>query len=342
MPRHFRSLITPLLWLFLASLFLSRPAAAHELRPAFLSISETAPAETGFHYDILWKTPVSGQTQLALTARFPDDCQARGAKTWVASNRFAIKTWRLSCPKDLRGQSIEIAGLENTLTDVLIKARWADGTELSARLTPQEPRLEFAAPRTGGGVVRTYFGLGVEHILTGTDHLLFVLAVILLVQGSRRLFLAVTAFTLGHSITLALATLGLVHLNGALVELLIALSIVLMAYEAARFWQGKSGLTAHYPWVVTFSFGLLHGFGFASALRELGLPQTEIPAALLFFNLGVEAGQLLFIAVILALASLPGLRKIPTRPRLMQILSTLIGSCAVFWTLERIAPVFWG
>ena len=303
-----RSIFT-LLALILSTVF-APSTHAHELRPAFLSITETSEAE----YSILWKTPALGEKQLALKANFPDNCKATNGLRRIEENKFAIETWTLTCTGSLQGQSVSIGGLEKTLTDVLVKTIWQNGESFTARLTPDNTRLDFADKPAQGGVVTTYFVVGVGHILSGIDHLLFVLAVMLLVTRGKKLFLAVTAFTLGHSVTLALATLDIVSVQPSLVELLIAMSIVLMAYEAARRWQNKkSGLTLEFPWLVTFFFGLLHGFGFAGALRAIGLPQTDIPTALLFFNIGVEAGQVLFIGSIFIVLAIPFLRKLPTQ-----------------------------
>lgn len=309
-------------------------ARAHELRPAFLSIIETSDAQ----YNILWKTPALGKKQLALKANFPDACTTSNGLRRIEENKFAIETWTLTCPQSLHGQSLTIGGLEKTLTDVLVKTTWQDGERFTARLTPDKTRLDFADADIQGGVAKTYFLLGVGHILGGIDHLFFVLAVMLLITRGRKLFLAITAFTIGHSVTLALATLDIVQLEPSLVELLIAMSIVLMAYEAARRWRGQSGLTLEYPWLVTFSFGLLHGFGFAGALRAIGLPQADIPAALLFFNIGVEAGQLLFIVVVLFFLSLPLLKHLSNKKIPMLLASYGIGAMAVFWTFQRVVP----
>ncbi len=318
----------------LASALHSPFASAHELRPAFLSITETEEAQ----YSILWKTPALGEKQLALKANFPTTCEISNGFRRIEENRFAIETWTLTCPQSLRGQSLNIGGLEKTLTDVLVRTSWVDGQNFTARLTPDKTRLDFTDNQMRGGVVKTYFVLGVQHILGGIDHLLFVLAVMLLVTRGKKLFFAITAFTIGHSVTLALATLDIVRLNPSLVEILIAMSIVLMAYEAARRWRGSSGLTLEYPWLVTFSFGLLHGFGFAGALRAIGLPQTDLPAALLFFNLGVEAGQLLFIAAVLAFLMLPIFKRIWNQKAPMLTMSYAIGMVSVFWTIQRVSP----
>ena len=320
-------------------------ANAHELRPAFLSITETADVtETlGAEYCVLWKTPALGEKQLALKANFPQTCKISDGMRRIEENKFAIETWALTCPQSLRGQSLNVGGLEKTLTDVLVRTKWADGESFTARLTPDKTQLDFEQAQSQGGVMKTYFLLGLGHILGGIDHLLFVLAVMLLVTRGGKLFFAITAFTLGHSVTLALATLDIVRLEPSLVETLIAMSIVLMAYEAARRWhwgrRGQSGLTLEYPWLVTFSFGLLHGFGFAGALRAIGLPQTDLPAALLFFNVGVEAGQLLFIAVVVLIASLPFIKRAKGSTGFMTLASYGIGVVAVFWMLQRALPI---
>jgi len=322
-------------------------ANAHELRPAFLSITETADAQSDIgsdaqsdvKYTILWKTPALGEKQLALKANFPQTCKASNGRRRIEENKFAIETWTLTCPQSLRGQSLNIGGLDKTLTDVLVRAEWSGGESFTARLTPDNTRLDFGQVQSQGGVIKTYFLLGLQHILGGIDHLLFVLAVMLLVTRGRKLFFAITAFTIGHSVTLALATLDIVRMQPSLVEVLIAMSIVLMAYEAARRWRGQSGLTFEYPWLVTFSFGLLHGFGFAGALRDIGLPQTDLPAALLFFNVGVEAGQLLFIAEVIIISYLPFLNRAKGSANLMTVTSYGIGIIAVFWMLQRALPL---
>jgi hydrogenase/urease accessory protein HupE len=191
-------------------------------------------------------------------------------------------------------------------------------------------------------VVRTYTLLGIEHILTGFDHLLFVLALILIVRGTRRLLVTITAFTIAHSITLALATLGVVHIPGPPVEATIALSIVFVAAEILRLRQGRESLASRKPWIVAFTFGLLHGLGFAGALAEVGLPQKSIPLALLFFNVGVEIGQLLFISAVFALtaAARRAWRGRPTPAWGGALASYVIGGMASFWLVERIAA-FW-
>jgi hydrogenase/urease accessory protein HupE len=225
---------------------------------------------------------------------------------------------------------------------VLARLTRTDGSVQLERITAFDP--QFVVKSTPGPfeVVQTYTVLGIEHILTGFDHLCFVLALVLLVRGYRRLFWTVTAFTLAHSLTLALATLDLVHVPGPPVEATIALSIVFVASEIIQMHRGREGLAARQPWLVAFAFGLLHGLGFAGALAEVGLPQNSIPLALLFFNVGVELGQLFFIFAILVLVrvmSLIAADRIELR-RLVRVPAYLIGAIASYWAIERISN-FW-
>src|SRR5262249_10071309 len=179
-----------------------------------------------------------------------------------------------------------------------------DGMHSTMLVHPSQPWVELAGPQRWWEVALSYLRLGVEHIWGGIDHLLFILALMILVKGTRRLIATVTAFTVAHSITLAGATLGFVHVPRQPIEAAIALSIVFVACEIVHAHEGRLGWTERWPWIVAFTFGLLRGFGFAGALSEVGLPQTAIPVALLFFNVGVEIGQLLFIAVILSIIAL--------------------------------------
>ena len=194
------------------------------------------------------------------------------------------------------------------------------------------------------GVARTYTVLGIEHILTGIDHLLFVLALIIITRGGWKLVKTVTAFTVSHSITLTLATLGYVHIPQRPVEAVIALSIVFVAAEILRGRQGYVGITARAPWVVALMFGLMHGLGFASGLKDAGLPDGHIPTALLFFSIGVETGHFLFIGFVLALIAVmlrAASRLTSVSQQRLAILEVLpayaIGSVAMFWVIQRIA-----
>jgi hydrogenase/urease accessory protein HupE len=276
-----------------------------------------------------------GDKQLALKTIFPSSCGVSNGKRKVEPFKFAIETWNLSCPEPLRGQVLTIGGLQKTMTDVLVRTQWLDGTKNTSLLAADNPELTFEKKTGAAGVIKAYFKLGAQHILSGVDHLMFVVAVMLLIVGRKQLVYAVTAFTLGHSITLALASTGIVQLQPSVVEPLIAMSIVLMAYEAVRRWRGQTGFTIEHPWLVTFSFGLLHGFGFAGALRAIGIPEGDFVLALLFFNVGIEVGQLLFIGTILLLMFL-FIRKFVRNPKNLSVsVAYIIGSIAVYWSIER-------
>jgi hydrogenase/urease accessory protein HupE len=308
-------------------------AVAHEVRPAYLELRETAPDT----FDVLWKVPANGEMRLALYVQFPADARQLSEPRGKFSGGAHIERWRIQRPGGLDGQSIAIEGLSSTKIDALVRVTDVKGVTQTFRATPDAPSVTIAAAASGWQVASTYTGLGIEHILLGIDHLLFVLALVLLVKGWKRLVGTITAFTIAHSITLALATLGLVNVPGPPVEACIALSIVFVAAEILRSRAGKPGLTERAPWVMAFTFGLLHGLGFAGALSEVGLPQHAIPLALLFFNVGVELGQLAFIATVLALAAIA--RRIPLPlPRWAPLIPPYaIGAVAMFWVIERTA-----
>ena len=241
----------------------------------------------------------------------------------------------MACPNGLKGQEIVIDGLRSTVTDALARIEYRDGTKQIARFTPEKPTLLVASGQLGLEVAETYFLLGVDHILTGFDHLLFVLALLLLIHDRWMLVKTVTAFTIAHSITLAGATLGYISLPQKPVEATIALSIAFVASELVKARSGERRLSEDYPWIVAFVFGLLHGFGFAGALKETGLPQTDISLALLTFNLGVEAGQLTFIAaalVVFRAASI--LVTVPIAPARLSA-AYLIGTTSMVWLISR-------
>jgi hydrogenase/urease accessory protein HupE len=313
-------------------------AYAHEVRPAYLELRQTG-TET---YEVLWKVPGSAENlRLGLYVELPDgSTNITEPRASMVNNAFTER-WTIKRQGGLTGGTIHIAGLSSTMTDVLVRLHRLDGTTLVTRLTPSAPSFVVAAAPQATQVAVTYLKLGVEHILGGIDHLLFVLALLILVKGTRRLIATVTAFTVAHSLTLAGATLGLVHVPGKPVEAAIALSIVFVASEIIHSRQGRVGLTERFPWIVAFTFGLLHGFGFASALSEVGLPQSDIPVALLFFNVGVEVGQLMFIAAVFAVIALA--RQVsrylgvshPTWA--WRIPPYAIGGMAMVWVIQRIA-----
>ena len=320
----------------LAALVCAAPAVAHRLSPAFFGLTETAPNT----FNVQWKVSISGGLAAVLEPRVPDGCSlTEGVRTYVVDD-VRLQHGALSCPDGLGGKAFTVNGLAQTQTDVLLRVDYLDGTASNQRLTPTAPTVTISDRPSALEVVRTYLVLGVEHILLGVDHLLFVLALLLIVKGVGRLVATVTAFTVAHSITLAAATLGFVHVPSAPVEAVIALSILFLASELARQRTGASAaastnLTQRIPWLMAFSFGLLHGFGFAGALSEVGMPQQAVPLALLFFNVGVEIGQLIFVAVVLGAAwALHRARLTPPR-WLPRATAYAVGSVAAFWVFER-------
>jgi hypothetical protein len=240
-------------------------------------------------------------------------------------------------PEGLDGGTIHIAGLSGTVVDVLVRLERLDGTAQVTRLTPSAPSFVAEAAPRFGEVARTFTVLGIEHILTGVDHLLFVLALIIITRGGWKLMKTVTAFTVSHSITLTAATLGYVHVPPPPVEAVIALSIVFVAAEIVHLRRGVAGVAANAPWIVALTFELIHGLGFAGGLSEAGLPAGHIPAALLFFSLGVETGHFLFIGAVLSLIALVRRIRGPL-PRWIELVPPYaIGTVAMFWLIQRVA-----
>jgi hydrogenase/urease accessory protein HupE len=323
----------------LVSALLCAPTAvrADVFRPAYLELRETGADQ----YDVLWKVPAQGELRLAMAVRFPDGTTNVTEPRSVMSGTAWTERWRVQRTGGLVGQTIGIDGLPGGVTDVVVRVERADGSTQVERLAPERPEFRVTAPAGINEIAWSYLVLGVEHILGGIDHLLFVLALLLIVQGRRRILATITAFTFGHSLTLFAATLGWVHVPGPPVEAAIALSIVFVAAEVVHGLRGQHGMTARVPWVVACTFGLLHGFGFAGALAEVGLPQTAIPIALLMFNVGVEVGQLLFVVGVLTALAL--WRQVPVRlprvlaDRLAFVPAYSIGALAMFWVFERIA-----
>ncbi len=315
--------------------WLSADAAfGHELRLAYLQITETGPGD----YSVFWKVPARGENlRLGLSVQFPAHC----AGLTSPSNEFAANAhtqrWTIHCKGGLRGGNIEIQGLGTTSAEVLVRLENQDGTSQSERLDAASPSLPVKPAENSLQIASTYLGLGIEHILLGADHLLFVWALLMTVNGVRRLVATVTGFTIAHSITLAAASLGIIQVPSTPVEATIALSIVFVAREILRLRQGHASLAASAPWLVAFVFGLLHGFGFASALREVGLPQIHIPLALLCFNLGVEIGQLVFITTLLGAWRIMTAVSPRLPPWLEPIPAYAIGGTAMFWLLQRLA-----
>ncbi len=319
--------------LLLLLLLCMAPAQAHEVRPAYLELHEEGNGE----FRVLWKTPMRGELRLSLAVEFSGQTASPNEVTTRLTGDAAVQTWRLRAIEPLRGQSLRIAGLEATMTDALVRAEFNDGTRWIQRLTPAHPSAMIPRQETRAAVAGVYLKLGMEHILLGIDHLLFVLALLLITRGGWKLVKTVTAFTVAHSLTLGLAALGFVLVPQLPVEAVIALSIVFVAAEILRARDGQQGIAVSAPWIVAFTFGLLHGFGFAGALNEIGLPQAHIPQALLFFNLGVEIGQLLFVAAVLALVALGRRVKRSPPPWAGLVPPYAIGSVAMFWVIQRVA-----
>ena len=328
-----------ILTLFAAAPFATEPARADDFRPAYLQITQTS--ATG--YDVLWKAPaLSEDALLKVSPQFPPGTRSSSGKLNSFADGIAVQRWRIEVPGGLEGKPITFSGLAETRIDVLARLVRADSSVQLERILAVNPRFEVKASPGPFEVVQTYTVLGVEHILLGFDHLCFVLALVLIVRGTRRLIWTVTAFTLAHSFTLALATLGVIRIPGPPVEATIALSIIFVANEIIQRRRGRDGLASKRPWLVAFAFGLLHGLGFAGALSDIGLPANAIPLALLFFNVGVEVGQLIFIAAVL-LAMRLAHRMVAHRPELRHATvaaAYAIGGIASYWLIDRVTG-FW-
>jgi len=320
--------------LFLIGLFSATavPVLAHEVRPALLQIKQVS----NNAYEVLWKIPRRDDMLPVINPVFPSWFVIHKKDNGVEAGSGALFSMQAISSKDIHGMPISVSGLQESLIDVLVYIEFSNGEKYSMLLQPTKATTAIPYETSYAGTISTYFKLGIEHILFGFDHLLFVLALLLLTQGTRRLIATVTAFTLAHSITLSLSVLGFVGLPAPPVEAVIALSILFLCVELVNHYQGKQVLSATSPWIVAFVFGLLHGFGFAGALANIGLPQKGVPLALAFFNIGVEAGQLLFIGAVLLLMA--GIKKLPFTKRFRQpyLVPYAIGSVAAFWVIERV------
>ncbi len=322
-----------LLLVLLIGIGVSGPIAGHEVRPALLQITE----RPGGRYDILWKQPVTGTMAVHLEPRLSGVLPEHAADAVQSAPDFQIHEWRdLDLGEHgLEGRTLEIEGLSRTITDALLSITLANGDSVQKILHPQDPELTLSVRKTGIAVA-AYFRLGVMHILTGFDHQCFVLALMLLVRRRWMLVKTLTAFTVAHSITLAATALRWITVQPALVEALVALSILFVAVELARAAQGEATLTGRHPWVIAFTFGLLHGSAFAGALVDVGLPPNAITASLVLFNVGVEGGQLLFVAAVL------GIHRLLRAPRTewptwsRWVPPYAIGSLSAVWFLQRL------
>jgi hydrogenase/urease accessory protein HupE len=306
---------------------------AHEVRPAYLEIRQTGAVT----YDVLWKVPGQGDLRLGLYVELPASCTNVTEPRGAVANSAYTERWTVQCAGGLGGRTIHVAGLSATVVDVLVRLQQLDGRTQVVRLLPSAPSFVVEAAPSRWRLAATYLRLGTDHILTGVDHLLFVLGLLLIVGNRWALFKTITAFTVAHSITLAVATLGYASAPLPPLNAAIALSILFLGPEIVRVGRGQTSLTIRYPWVVSFAFGLLHGFGFASGLKATGLPQTDIAWALLLFNVGVEIGQVFFVFLILAMAW--SYRSLEIRwPRwALALPGYTVGTLGAFWTIQRTA-----
>lgn len=339
-------------------------ASADDLRPGYLEIREictspfggspdvwainkaaangecTAFADPGTHrYAVTWKTPIKPGLAARAVPTFPPDCTAATATDRSIDLAALLTRWDIICAKPLAGRSVGLTGIESTPGDALLRYQSLSGETQAARLTPGSPSSIITATPDRNQVARTYFVTGIEHILRGYDHLLFVLSLVLLLSGAWRVAATVTAFTVAHSMTLMATTLELISLPRAPVEATIALSIIFLAVEIVKRDPQATRLSQRLPWIVAFLFGLLHGFGFAGALAEIGLPAGEVPTALLTFNLGVEAGQLMIVGAAIAILALIRRAKVAWLQPAQTATAYAIGSVAVMWLLERVLGV---
>lgn len=328
--------LTTRIFIIFVLLLTSLPSIAHEIRPAYLEINQNS--DSLHQYQITWKIPLVGNKAPKITPTFPEGFTLTQTSDNFLSDAY-IRYYTGTYDQALNGQKIGIEGLEMTLVDVLVQINLANTTSYTLLLQPDNPQEIIPIEPSKWEVAKLYLVLGVEHILLGIDHLLFVLCLLLLVQNLAALVKTITAFTIAHSITLGMASMNWVKLPQAPVEAVIALSIVFLAREYLLFREGKAdSLTVKYPWLVAFVFGLLHGFGFAGALSEIGFPQQNIPLALLTFNIGVEVGQLLFIAVCIFVLAI--WRKINLNLNFpkwtWKIAPYVIGIMAAYWLVERV------
>ena len=328
------SLWKPIKILLIFVVVCSAKLNAHEIRPAYLQIRESA----DHRVRVLWKQPVLGDVAIRLVPELSSGWLGERPSGIEATSSFLVKSWininGVNTP--LNKQILTIKGLESTITDVLVCIEWADGKSGQTILKPQHPFMTLEEESHQPLAVPQYLLLGIEHILSGFDHLLFVLGLLLLVKGNLKLFKTITAFTIAHSITLAFAALGFIHVFPPVIESVIALSILFLAVELVRSQRGLDSFAIRFPWVIAFIFGLLHGFGFAGALASIGLPSNAIPLSLLLFNAGVEIGQILFVSAVLILIYLG--RKIPVKlPSWSRLVAPYsIGSLAAFWFIQRL------
>ena len=319
---------------FLLFFFFFLSLNADEVRPCYLELTE----KTANNFSVVFKVPAKGDKKLSLKVVLPKSCKISSPLYTQFRKNVYTEKYTIGCQNSLAENSISIEGLQNTRTDLLLRLEFLDKTSQSTLLTPSKNNYKVQKSASSLQVVETYTWLGITHILLGFDHLMFVFALLLIVDSMRKLLFTITAFTLAHSITLAGSSLGLLYLPQKPVEAVIALSILFLAVEIVNEKKGIRGITSQYPWIVAFIFGLLHGFGFAGALAEIGLPENAITLALIFFNVGVELGQLFFVASVTFISILL-VRFITENIQIFtkQIIVYLIGITSTFWLIERVS-----
>jgi hydrogenase/urease accessory protein HupE len=322
----------------LLALLLAGVARAHPLAPALLDLRESGGGEVA----VTWKVSALRAPGVDVRPVLPANCRPRADSFTTTEEEGGIVTrWTVSCgPAGLVGERIGILGLEAAKIDGLLRASLADGRHFQTVLRAREPFATVPERPRRTDVARAYAVFGIEHILTGGDHLLFVFGLLMLVSGAAPLVRTVTAFTVGHSVTLSLAALGVARLPAAPIEATIAASVLALAVELARRPAAAPTALRRFPWVMALAFGLLHGLGFAGALREVGLPSGEIPLALLAFNCGIELGQLAFVAVVLCGRWLLGRAAVRLPAWTYRVPVYAMGSLAAFWCIERGVAIF--
>ena len=331
----FRRLLTLLLFCVTACL----PAWAHESRPLYLEIKETAPN----HFSVLWRTPTMAVMRLPVVLQLPKDLQDDKPPIQQDLTDSHLERHFIDAgPGGLAGKRIEFVGLQGTIADVLVRVEMLDGRKFTTIVRSSQPWVEIAAAQSTWAVAGTFIVQGIRHILFGADHMLFVLGLLLIVKDRWMLLKTVTAFTVAHSITLAIATLGYAEVPMVPLNAAIALSILFLGPEIVRCWRGETSFTIRHPWVVAFAFGLLHGFGFASALTSAGLPRHDLPLALFTFNVGVEIGQISFVVLILLLERSFQILEVRWPRWIRAVPGYTVGSLGAFWTIQRVAVLFSG
>ncbi|MBC8188091.1 MAG: HupE/UreJ family protein [Proteobacteria bacterium] len=303
-------------------------ASAHPLAPALLELEET---DSGVVV-VLWKKSSLSVPGSAIRPVVPEDCAAISQPRFEEQGVAVLTRWEIDCREQgLVGRTIRIDGLGPARIDTLVRIRLADGRMIQRVLRRGAPSMVVPAKAEKMAVFRDYVAIGFEHIVSGADHLLFVFGLFLICSTTRALVKTITSFTIGHSITLSLAALGYTNLPTGPIEVLIAGSVLVLAVELARDEHDATWMRRH-PWPMALAFGLLHGMGFAGALREIGLPTGEIPMALLSFNLGIEAGQLAFVLLLGVLGLLARRLTLPL-PRRLAVYA--MGSLAAYWLIDR-------